>query len=93
MLSDCRAIMISECRTLFFTSSITRYNNDKDLFSVLPSNSESLLNILILDSSAVVVNSGISYRGGVLAFLAAAITLRSLSYLMLYLFIYLFIHV
>ena len=76
--------MISECRILFFTSSIIRYNGDGDLFNVLPSNSESLLDILISDSSVVAVNSGISYEGGALVFLAAAITLKSLFYLMLY---------
>ena len=68
---------------LFFTFSITRYNNDGDLFSVLPSISEYLLDILILDSSVIVVDSNISYRGNVLAFLAAIIILRFLFYLIL----------
>ena len=76
--------MIPECRILFFISSIIRYNGDEDLPSALFSDSESLLDILISDFSVVVVNSGISYRGNTLAFLAAAITLRSLSYLILY---------
>ena len=76
--------MIPECRTLFFTFSIIRCNNDGDLPSASPNNSESLLNILVLDSSVVVVDSDISYGGGVLAFLAAIIILKSLSYLMLY---------
>ena len=76
--------MIPKYRTLFFTFSITRYNGDKDLLSVLPSNSESLLNILISDSFVVVVNSGISYKNDVLVFLAAVIILKSSSHLMLY---------
>ena len=63
---------------------MTRYNDDKDLFNVLPNNSESLLNILILDFFVVVVDSGILYRGKVLVFLAAVITLKSLFYLILY---------
>ena len=75
--------MILEYKTLFFTSSITRYNDDKDLPSALPSDSESLLDILISDSSVVVVNSGISYGGGVLAFLIVIITLKSSFYLIL----------
>ena len=76
--------MISECKILFFTFLIIRYNNDKDLPNVLPNNSESLLNILILDSFVVVVNSGISYKSNILAFLVAAATLRFSSYLILY---------
>ena len=68
----------------FFTSLITRYNGDEDLSSVLPNNSGSLLDILILDFSVIVVNSAISYKGDALAFLAAIITLSSLSYLILY---------
>ena len=76
--------MILEYRTFFFTFSIIRYNNDKDLFSALSSNSKSLLNILILDSFVVVVNSGISYKSNILAFLAAIITLKSSFYLILY---------
>ena len=75
--------MISEWRTLFFIFSIIRYNNNKDLPSVLPSDSESLLNILILDSSVVVVDSGISYKGSALAFLVVTTTLKSSSYLIL----------
>ena len=75
--------MVPKWRTIFFTSSIIRYNNDKNLFNVLPSISESLLNILILDSSAVVVNSAISYKDNTLAFLAAAVISKSLSYLIL----------
>ena len=84
MFSNCRAIMIPECKTLFFTSLIIRYNDDKDFSSALPNISESLLNNLILDSSVVVVDSGISYKGNVLVFLTAIITLKSLSYLILY---------
>ena len=76
--------MIPEYKTLFFTSSIIYYNNNKDLFNALLNNSESLLDILILDSSVVVVDSGISYKNDILAFLAAIITLKSLSYLILY---------
>ena len=76
--------MILEYRILFFTSSITRYNSDKDLFSALFSNSESLLNILLSDSSAVVIDLGISYRGNILAFLAVTVILKSSSYLILY---------
>ena len=84
MPSDYRVIMISECRTLFLTFSIIRYNSNKDLPNVLFSNSESLLDILILDSSAVVIDSGISYKGSSVAFLAATTISRSSSYLMLY---------
>ena len=83
MFFNYRAIMIPKCRILFFISSITRYNSDKDLPSVLSSDSESLLDILILDFFVVIVNSGISYRGGALAFLAAAITLKFSFYLIL----------
>ena len=75
--------MISECKTLFFTFLIIRYNGDKDLPSVLPNISESLLNILILDS-VVAVDSNISYKGDALASLTAIITLKFLSYLILY---------
>ena len=84
MLFDCRAVMISECRILFFTSSIIRYNSDGDLPNASPNNSESLLDILVLDSFVVVVNSGISYKNNALTFLAAIITLKSLFYLILY---------
>ena len=83
MFFNYRTIMIPECRILFFTFSIIRYNSNRDLPSVLPSNSESLLDILILDSFAVVINSGISYRGDVLAFLVAIVILKSSSYLIL----------
>ena len=76
--------MSLEYRTLLFTFSIVRYNSDKDLPNALPSNSESLLNILILDSSVVVINSGISYKGNILVFLAATIILKFLSHLILY---------
>ena len=76
--------MISKCRIFFFIFSIIRYNSDEDLPSALPSDSESLLNILISDFFVVVINSGISYRGNVLAFLAAATILKSLFYLILY---------
>ena len=76
--------MIPKYKTLFFTFSIIRYNDDRDLFSVLFNIFESLLNILILDSSVVVVDSGISYKGNILAFLAAIIISKSLFYLMLY---------
>ena len=76
--------MIPEYRIFFLTFSIIRYDGDGDFFSVLPNNSESLLNILVLDFSVVVVNLGILYRGNVLAFLAAVITSKSLSYLILY---------
>ena len=75
--------MIPKYKTFFFTSSIIRYNGDKDFLSVLPNISESLLNILILDPFVVVVDSDISYRGNILAFLAATITLKSLFYLIL----------
>ena len=75
MFSDYRTIIISECRTFFFISLIIRYNNDKDFSSVLFNISVSLLDILISDSS---------YKGSILAFLAATVTLKSLSYLMLY---------
>ena len=84
MLSNYRTIIIPKYRILFFIFSIIRYNNDKDLPSVLPSNSESLLDILILDFSLVVVNSGILYKSNALAFLAAIVTLRFLFYLILY---------
>ena len=93
MFSDYRAVIISEYKTFFLTFSIILYNNDEDLFNVLFSNFKSLLNILIFDSFVVVVASGISYRGNVLAFLAAIITLRSSSYLILcsrYYFIFYF---
>ena len=63
---------------------IIRYNSDEDLPSVLFNNSEFLLDILVLDSFVVVVNSGISYKDNILVFLAAAATLKSLSYLTLY---------
>ena len=76
--------MIPEYKTLFFTFLITRYNGDKDFSSVLPNISESLLNILISDSFVVVVDSNISYKNNILAFLAATATLKSLSYLILY---------
>ena len=76
--------MILKSRIFFFTFSIIRYNSNRDLLSVLPNNSESLLNILISDSFVIAVDSNILYKGGVLAFLAAAITLRSSSYLILY---------
>ena len=84
MLSDYRAIIIPKCRIFFFIFSITRYDNDGDLFNVLSNNFESLLNILVLDFFVVVVNSGISYKNNILAFLAATVTLKSLSYLILY---------
>ena len=84
MFSDYLNIIIPEWRILFFTFSIIRYNGDKNLPSILPSNFESLLNILILDSFVIVVDSGISYRGGALAFLAVIVTLKSSSYLILY---------
>ena len=83
MFSDYRVIMIPECKTLFLTSSIIRYNSNGDLPSVLPNNSEFLLNIPVSDSSVVAVDSDISYRGGTLAFLIAVITSRSSSYLIL----------
>ena len=73
--------MILKWRTLFFTFSIIRYNSDRDLPSVLPNNSESLLNILIPDSFVVAIDSGISYKGNILAFLAVIVTLKSLLYL------------
>ena len=76
--------MIPKYRIFFFIFSITRYNSDGDLLNALFNNSESLLNILILDFFVVVVNSGISYKNNALAFLTAAITLKSLSYLILY---------
>ena len=76
--------MIPKYRIFFFIFSITRYNSDKNLFSVLLNNSESLLDILISDSSAVVVDSGISYKSSILAFLAATIISKSSSYLILY---------
>ena len=76
--------MIPKYKILFLTSSIIRYNGDEDLPSVLSNNSKSLLDILISDSSVVVVDSGISYKGNVLAFLAVIITLKSSSYLILY---------
>ena len=84
MFFNYRAVMIPECRIFIFIFSIIRYNNDKDFFSALPNNSESLLNILVSDSFVVVVDSNILYRGSVLAFLAAAAILRSSSYLILY---------
>ena len=76
--------MILKWKTLFFTSSIIRYNNNKDLSSALPSNFESLLNILISDFSVVAIDSGILYRNNALAFLAATITSKSSFYLILY---------
>ena len=84
MLSDYRAIMIPKYRTLFFTFSIIRCNSDGDFPNVLLNISESLLNILVSDSFVVAVNSNISYKGNTLAFLVATITLKSLSYLILY---------
>ena len=75
--------MIPKYRTLFLTFSIIRYNSDEDLFNVLFSDFKSLLNILVSDFFVVIINSGISYKGGVLAFLAAIITLRFSSYLIL----------
>ena len=75
--------MIPKCKTLFFIFSIIRYNSDRDFSSVLFNISESLLNILILDSFVVVVDSGISYKSNNLAFLTAIVILKSLSYLML----------
>ena len=76
--------MIPECRTLFLTFSIIRYNSDKDVSNVLFNNSKSSLDILIFDSFVVVVDSGISYKSNTLAFLAATIISRSSSYLILY---------
>ena len=84
MLSNYRAIIIPKYRTLFFIFSIIRYNGDGDLSSVLSNIFESLLNILILDSFVVVIDSDISYKNSILAFLAATATLKSLSYLILY---------
>ena len=84
MLSNYLAVMILKWRTFFFISSITYYNGDEDSPNALLNNSESLLDILISDSSVVVVNSGISYKSNILAFLAAAITSKSSSYLILY---------
>ena len=75
--------MIPECKTLFLTSSIIRYNNNKDLFSALSNNSKSLLDILVSDSFVVVVDSNISYKDNTLAFLAATAILKSF-YLILY---------
>ena len=60
------------------------YNGDGDFPSVLPNNSKSLLDILISDSSVIVVNSSISYKDNVLAFLTATATLKSSSFLILY---------
>ena len=76
--------MIRKCKTLFLTFSIIRYNNNRDLPSVLPNNSKSLLNILISDFSVIVINSGISYKDNILVFLAVTITLKSSFYLILY---------
>ena len=76
--------MIPKYKTLFLTFSIIRYNNNGDLPSALLNNSKSLLNIPISDSFVIVVNSGISYRGNTLAFLAVIITLKSSFYLILY---------
>ena len=76
--------MIPKCRIFFFIFSIIRYNDDKDFFSVLPNIFESLLNILILDSFVVAVDSNISYKNNFLVFLAVTTTLKSLSYLILY---------
>ena len=76
--------MIPKYKTLFLTFSIVRYNGDRYFFSVLFSNSEYLLNILILDSSVIAVDSDISYKNNILAFLAATVILKSLSYLILY---------
>ena len=50
----------------------------------MSSNSESLLDILISDSFVVAIDSDISYKDSALAFLTAAVTLKSLSYLILY---------
>ena len=60
--------MSPEWRIFLFIFSIIRCDGDGDFSSVLSSNSESLLDILILDSFVVAVDSGISYGGGVLAF-------------------------
>ena len=75
--------MSPEWKTLFFISSIIRCDGDGDFFSVLSSNSESLLDILVLDSFVIVVDSGISYGGGALAFLIAIVILKSFFYLIL----------
>ena len=85
--------MIPEYRTLFFIFSITRYDGDGDLSNVLFNNSESLLDILILDFSVVVVDSGISYKNNTLVFLIVIVTLKFSFYLMLcsrYYFIFFF---
>ena len=84
MFSDYRAVMIPEYRIFFFTFSIIRCNDDRDLFNVLFNNSEFLLDILISDFFVVVVNSGISYKSNVLAFLAVTVILKSLFYLILF---------
>ena len=84
MLFDCRAVMILKYRIFFFTSSIIRYNKDGDLSNVLPNDSESLLDILILDFFVVIIDSGISYKGDILVFLVAIVILRSSFYLILY---------
>ena len=60
--------MILKWRTLFFTFSIIRYNSDGDFPSVLSNNFKSLLDILVSDSSVVVIDSDILYGGGALAF-------------------------
>ena len=83
MFFDCRAIMISKYRTFYFIFSIIRYNSDRDFPSVLPNISEFLLNILVLDFFVVVVDSGISYGGNILAFLVTTIILKFLFYLIL----------
>ena len=76
--------MIPEYKTLFFTFSIIRYNSDRDLPNVSLNNSESLLNILISDSFVIVIDSNISYKNYILVFLVVIITLKFLSYLILY---------
>ena len=75
--------MISEWRIFFLTSSIIRYNSNKDLPNVLPNNSKFSLDTPVSDSSVIAIDSGISYRGNTLTFLAATATSRS-SHLMLY---------
>ena len=76
--------MSPEWRTLLFTFSIIRYDDNGDLSNALPNIFGSLLDILISDLFAVVVDSAISYKSSVLAFLAVIVTLSFLFYLILY---------
>ena len=67
-------------KNFFFIFSIIRYNSNKDFLNISPSDSKSLLNILISDSFVFAVDSDILYRDNVLAFLVTTATLKSSPY-------------